>query len=203
MKLAELTQAPKIDAILAAQNVNGFEKPGGTDKQTLHSYGPVYEELMRPLMDKECTVLEVGVQLGGSILLWHDLLPKGFVIGVDIEKSYHESIPTRMDEERHALLIQDAYTSETINRIKELAPDGLDLAIDDGPHSLQSQIDFLRLYLPLLKKGGVAVVEDIQSPSWYDSLLAEVPSTMSIEEVDIRGRKGRYDDLMLVVRNDQ
>jgi hypothetical protein len=203
MKLAELTQAPKIDAILNAQNVNGFEKPGGTDKQTLHSYGPVYEELMRPLMDKECTVLEVGVQLGGSILLWHDLLPKCFVIGVDIEKSYHESVPTRMDKERHALLIQDAYTSEAINRIKELAPDGLDLAIDDGPHSLQSQIDFLRLYLPLLKKGGVAVVEDIQSPSWYDSLLAEVPSTMSIEEVDIRGRKGRYDDLMLVVRNDQ
>lgn len=203
MKLAELTQAPKIDAILDAQNVNGFEKPGGTDKQTLHSYGPVYEELMRPLMDKECAVLEVGVQLGGSILLWHDLLPKGFVIGVDIEKSYHESIPTRMDEKRHALLIQDAYTPETIDCIKELAPNGLDLAIDDGPHSLQSQIDFLRLYLPLLKKGGVAVVEDIQSPSWYDSLLAEVPSTMSIEEVDIRGRKGRYDDLMLVVRNDQ
>lgn len=203
MKLAELTKAPKIDAILAAQNVNGFEKPGGTDKQTLHSYGPVYEKLMSPLMDKDCTILEVGVQLGGSILLWHDLLPRAFVIGVDIEKSYHESIPSRMDAERYALLIENAYTTEAIQDIKELAPDGLDLAIDDGPHSLQSQIDFLRLYLPLLKKGGVAVIEDIQSPDWYDALLAEVPSTMSVEEVDIRARKGRYDDLMLVVRNDQ
>lgn len=200
--LSDIITAPRIDTILNNREVNGFEKPGGTDKQTIHSYGPVYEALMQPLLDKKCTVLEVGVQLGGSILLWHDLLPKAFVIGVDIEKSYHESIPARMDEDRHALIIQNAYTIETIDKIKEFAPDGLDFAIDDGPHSLQSQIDFLRLYLPLLKKGGIAVVEDIQDLSWYDTLIAEVPETMSYEKVDIRARKGRYDDLMLVVRNE-
>lgn len=199
--LTDAINAPRIDAILDKREINGFEKLGGTDKQTIHSYGPIYEALMHPLLNKECTVLEIGVQLGGSILLWHDLLPKAFVIGVDVEKSYHENIPARMNKDRYALIIQNAYTTETIDKIEELAPNGLDFIIDDGPHSLQSQIDFLRLYLPLLKEGGVAVVEDIQDVSWYNALITEVPETMNYEKVDIRARKGRYDDLMFVVRN--
>jgi hypothetical protein len=69
MALSEKTAAPKIDEILAAQNICGFEAPGGTDKQTIHSYGPVYEALLSPLTDKACTILEVGVAHGGSMLL--------------------------------------------------------------------------------------------------------------------------------------
>lgn len=202
MKLSQLNDAPRIDAILNKRNVNGFEAPGGTDKQTIHSYGPVYEQLLCPLANSNCTILEVGIQLGGSMLLWHDLLPNSFVIGVDIEKAYDPSIPERMEADRYKFLIENAYCFETINKIKEIAKDGIDVIIDDGPHTLKSQEQFLELYLPLLKKGGVAIIEDIQDPSWMPSLLSRVPSGMRAEEVDIRSKKGRYDDLMLVVFSD-
>ena len=193
------TEAPVIDAILNAQNINGFEFPGGTDKQTLHSYGPVYEQLLSPLKGKNATVLEVGVQLGGSLLLWHDFLPDSVVIGLDNKDAIDPSIMPRMDPLRCAVLFMDAYDNDTISKVKQLAPNGIDFAIDDGPHSLASQQRFLELYLPLLNDGGIAVIEDIQDYSWFDSLIPLVSEDYTYEIIDLRGVKGRYDDLMLVV----
>lgn len=194
------TEAPGIDKILNAQNINGFEFPGGTDKQTLHSYGPVYEQLLSPLKEKNATILEVGVQLGGSLLLWHDLLPKSLVIGIDNKDAIDKSIMPRMDPLRCAVLFMDAYDSDTIFRVQQLAINGIDFAIDDGPHSLESQQRFLDLYLPLLNEGGIAVIEDIQDCAWFESLIPLVTNKYSYEIVDRRGVKGRYDDLMLIVR---
>lgn len=193
------TEAPVIDAILNAQNINGFEFPGGTDKQTLHSYGPVYEQLLSPLKGKNATVLEVGVQLGGSLLLWHDFLPDSVVIGLDNKDAIDPSIMPRMDPLRCAVLFMDAYDNDTISKVKQLAPSGIDFAIDDGPHSLASQQRFLELYLPLLNDGGIAVIEDIQDYSWFDSLTSLVSEDYAYEIIDLRGVKGRYDDLMLIV----
>lgn len=202
MTLSEASDATRIDKILEKHGINGFENPGGTDKQTIHSYGPVYEHLLSSFAKNNITILEIGIQLGGSMLLWHDLLPKSFVIGIDIEESYHESIPARMNDERYRFIIDDAYCDKTAERVKQLAPDGIDVVIDDGPHTLDSMLHFLDLYLPLLNKGGIAIIEDIQNPSWIDSLLAKVPAAMKTEVVDIRSKKGRYDDLMLVVFNE-
>ena len=193
------TEAPGIDAILNAQNINGIEFPGGTDKQTLHSYGPVYEQLLSPLKGKNATVLEVGVQLGGSLLLWHDFLPDSVVIGLDNKDAIDPSIMPRMDPLRCAVLFMDAYDNDTISKVKQLAPNGIDFAIDDGPHSLASQQRFLELYLPLLNDGGIAVIEDIQDYSWFDSLTLMVSEDYAYEIIDLRGVKGRYDDLMLIV----
>jgi hypothetical protein len=193
------TEAPGIDAILNAQNINGFEFPGGTDKQTLHSYGPIYEQLLSPLKGKNATILEVGVQLGGSLLLWHDFLSDSVVIGLDNKDAIDPSIMPRMDPLRCAVLFMDAYDDGTISKVKQLAPNGIDFAIDDGPHSLVSQQRFLELYLPLLNKGGTAVIEDIQDYAWFESLIPLVSSEYAYEIVDLRSAKGRYDDLMLIV----
>ena len=200
VNLSTTIDAPKIDAILAAQQINGFEAAGGTDKQTIHSYGPVYEALMKPLMNKACTILEVGVQLGGSMLLWHDLCPKSNVIGVDCQDLVHPSIFPRMVPERTNFIIGDGYSQSTIEQVKMAAGKGLDFAIDDGPHSLQSQCAFIQLYVPLLKEQGIAVVEDVQETSWFEPLLACVPSNCSYEVIDRREIKGLYDYLMLIIR---
>ena len=193
------TEAPGIDAILNAQNINGFEFPGGTDKQTLHSYGPIYEQLLSPLKGKNATILEVGVQLGGSLLLWHDFLSDSVVIGLDNKDAIDPSIMPRMDPLRCAVLFMDAYDDGTISKVKQLTPNGIDFAIDDGPHSLVSQQRFLELYLPLLNKGGTAVIEDIQDYAWFESLIPLVSSEYACEIIDLRNVKGRYDDLMLIV----
>jgi hypothetical protein len=199
MNLSTLNMAPKIDAILSDQNINGFEAPGGTDKQTIHSYGPVYEKLLSPLLRKSCTILEIGVAHGGSMMLWHKLCSKAYVIGLDTVNAVHPNIFPRMKEDQFSYLMGDAYTVEKVQEVKALAPDGIDFAIDDGPHSLESQCQFLQLYVPLLKKNGIAVIEDVQDFGWFDILKNHLPEDCACEIVDRRSVKGRYDDLMFVV----
>jgi cephalosporin hydroxylase len=188
----------QIDAILNGQGINGFEAPGGTDKQTIHSYGAVYEKLLTALDKDVITFLEVGVQYGGSLLLWHELLPNAQLIAVDIADQVHESIKQRLSPDRYSFFVADAYTTDTQKLVQDKAKNGLDVIVDDGPHTLASQEAFLRLYFPMLNEGGVAVVEDVQDVSWFDTLAAALPDGAKFETIDLRGNKGRYDDLMFI-----
>ena len=45
-----------------------------TDKNTRHSYLPLYQELLIKKKETATNVLEVGIQMGGSIKLWSDFL---------------------------------------------------------------------------------------------------------------------------------
>jgi hypothetical protein len=39
----------------------------------------------------------------------------------------------------------------------------------------------------------------VQSPDWFNSLKQHVPEEFTFEEIDLRGIKGRYDDLVFAV----
>jgi hypothetical protein len=54
--------------------------------------------------------------------------------------------------------------------------------------------------VPLLQDEGIAVIEDVQDFSWFDALKMCVPKNCSYEIVDRRAIKGRYDDLMLIIK---
>ena len=197
--------------IIAKYDINGHEKDGGTDKDTFHSYIELYEQLLAPFVDKAITLVEIGIQYGGSMLLWQDYLPKAQLIFVDNVNCIHPKILDHLDRGRSSILFQDAYNdigADDVNYLAETGPSGgIDFIIDDGPHTLQSQIDFLRLYLPLLNKGGVALIEDVQDVQWFPYLEWEVENAGSefaleftFEQVDLRHVKGRYDDLVFVVK---
>lgn len=193
--------------IIAKYDINGHEKDGGTDKDTFHSYIELYEQLLAPFVDKAITLVEIGIQYGGSMLLWQDYLPKAEFIFVDNVNSIHPKILDHLDLSRTSCLFQDAYSEMSANAVSRIAdsglPGGIDFIIDDGPHTLQSQIDFLRLYLPSLNKGGVALIEDVQDVQWFASLEAEAGkagSEFTFERVDLRHVKGRYDDLVFIVK---
>jgi hypothetical protein len=192
--------SPRLDAALNSLGVNGFQFPGGTDKNSDHSYGPVYEAILIPLAEKEsCSILEVGVQHGGSILLWNYLCPNALIIGVDIQDIVHSSIYERAN--KHVRFVMgDAYGEAVVNLVGALSEDGFDVIIDDGPHTLASQCAFLACYLEKLKPTGVAIIEDIQAPEWFDTLEAHVPVGFIAERVDRRHIKNRYDDLMLIIK---
>jgi hypothetical protein len=55
------------------------------------------------------------------------------------------------------------------------------------------------LYLPLLAKGGMAIIEDVQSTDWFSVLEQQVPQDFAFETIDLRNVKGRYDDLVFAV----
>ena len=48
-----------------------------TDKNTIHSYLPLYQNLLISKKETAKNVLEVGIFLGGSIKLWSDFFING------------------------------------------------------------------------------------------------------------------------------
>ena len=55
-----------------------------TDKNTTHSYLPLYESLFKNKKETAQNILEIGIQNGGSIKLWRDYFINATIYGLDI-----------------------------------------------------------------------------------------------------------------------
>jgi len=65
-------------------NLDAYE----TDK-IRHGYLDVYDADRAPWIDKEITLLEIGVYRGGSLKLWRDYFPRGTIVGIDRKLPQH------------------------------------------------------------------------------------------------------------------
>lgn len=191
----------RVIDILTKHNINGKECNGGTDKATIHSYDEFYSNFLYRFIDKEGTLLEIGVWQGGSALLWHDLLPRFKLELIDTVDDIHPSIWERMDKSRYRFTIADAYCLESVNLFKNLTPAGYDVIIEDGPHTLYSQMFTIKEYVNLLRKGGILIIEDIQDPS-HIKILRDLLVGVEYESFHVYDMKEtipRYDDVIITV----
>ena len=171
-----------------------------TDKGSSHTYTGMYEEILSQYKNKECTLLEIGVQSGGSALLWSKYLPNAKLSFADVDPLNQMVID--MIGDKCIFHLGDAYSDYGLNAIKSARPEGFDVIIDDGPHTLQSMVECIRRYLPMVKKDGYLIIEDVQNISWCETLKNEVPLEYknNIEIVDTRNFKNRYDDIVFIVK---
>lgn len=174
-----------------------------TDKNTTHTYLETYENLFSPLKETAKNILEIGVQHGGSIKLWNDYFTNAKIYGVDINK-YPEW--SELEKRENVILFnKNAYD---VNFIKTEFIDKnikFDVIIDDGPHTLESMLFFAMHYSQLLAENGVLIIEDVQSPDWIPFICNNFPAKYKennkISIVDLRPKKFRYDDILIVCKN--
>lgn len=181
-----------------------------TDKNSVHSYiTGFYESEFLKYKNKKINFLEVGVRKGGSIKLWSEYFTKAnIIIGVDIAPNDIE--PSFKNINKVQYYFGNAYNSEIVDKVPEL-----DIFIDDGPHTKESQIDTIKYYLPKIKSGGVFIIEDVQDIDWFNSFDEEVnllklndsQFNYKVEYIDLRHLKNKFgdyrydkDDLLYVVR---
>ena len=168
-----------------------------TDKNTRHSYLELYEKLLISKKESAKNVLEIGVGAGGSITLWRDYFKKASIYCLDkfpcLECEIH-------NKERIIFSCFDAY-DETIFKTKFIKNIKFDMILDDGPHTLESMIQCIKLYLPLLSEDGIFMIEDVQDMSWTKVLYDTVPEDLKryIKIYDLRENKNRYDDIVFTV----
>jgi len=200
--------------ILDHHNINGFDKEGGTDKNTIHTYVEAYEKYLSPYIDKECTLLEIGVWHGGSSLLWHEYLQKATICGIDIDYRTPERIAAKFSN-RYRFYELNAYVSETVELIHNDYQQGFDIIIEDGIHTKESNEFAIRNYLPMLKKGGVMIIEDLPAnplnetpfayteitlPHVIEEMKALIPDGYEVEVLDLINVKGRFDDILFIIK---
>lgn len=177
----------------------------GTDKNSRpavgygHSYGEVYDEFLGDYLDKEFTLLEIGVWTGACIRCWLDLFPKAKIYGVDISDMWKEerflSKYKIENEERFHFVLGDVCDKK--NEIK----DTFDVIIDDGSHRIEDVEKALDIYFPKLKKGGYYIIEDIQSDVvWRKRVLNKINKESLMVCRDLRKKwNSGNDDIMYVI----
>jgi hypothetical protein len=176
-----------------------FVKDERTDKNTVHSYLEAYEPFIRRIRDSAKRVMEIGILKGGGVHLFRDYFTRAEIFGVDT-MSLNEMSNDLKNLSRVVLLPNmDAYNPELISLYKS-GNMKFDFILDDGPHSLESNLFVIQHYIELLSDDGILIIEDIQKYEWTEQLMAAVPEHLRKAAfiIDRRGVKGRYDDVLFV-----
>jgi len=138
-----------------------------------HYYLSVYERYFAEWADKAINLLELGVHRGGSLEMWAEYFPKGNIVGLDLKDIIEVDLsgnPVIVDGKT---VIKQFSSDRIVSRkgsqvdrsflndlSAECAPGGWDIIMDDCSHVGElSLASFLALF-PLLKIGGLYIVED-------------------------------------------
>ena len=192
-------QDKELIDILNELDLNGADYAGGTDKANGHNYTSTYARFLQEKRTDPINFVEIGVWHGGSMAMWCKYLRKAKFLFYDIANQVKPKADQHIDWKRSKLHIASAYTAESVQVAKDYFKNGIDFLLDDGPHTLDSMIQCVKLYAPLMNQGGVLMIEDVQSKDWFVQLSAVAPSHSIFEAIDLT-ESGRYDDLIAVYK---
>jgi SAM-dependent methyltransferase len=144
------------------------------------SYLAIYDRAFAAYRDREVSLLEIGIQNGGSLevharyFAHHKL-----IIGCDIDPRC--GALSFLSNDKIKVVVGDANAAETRAKIASLSAD-IDIIIDDGSHKSNDIIRSFLYFFPKLKPGGIFVIEDLHASYWqtYDGGLFHPSSAMSL-----------------------
>jgi len=172
-----------------------------TDKNTTHSYLELYQNLLINKKETAKNVLEVGIWACGSIKLWSDFFTNATVYGLDIIPFHDVWDEVKYKDKIILHTSTDAY-NENFFKTNFLDKNiKCDFMLDDGPHTLESMKQFIKLYSQIMTDDGILIIEDVQSWDWIEILSNEVPVHLQkfIKVYDLRPNKNRYDDIVFTI----
>ena len=204
-----MSSPPSLTELFASRA--SVDNAFGTDKDTTHSYGALYEALFAPRRESARAVLELGVYSGASALVWAEYFTRASVVGADITLA---NVRFGADHPRIRFVQTDATVPAAIAATSAaaaelgLAPAGLaatayDVIVDDASHDPNHQVASAELFVPSLAPGGVYVIEDIAGDraDFVRSNLARIAERHGLAFAwhDLRDKKGRFDDIVAVL----
>ena len=128
-------------------------------------YLGIYESEIAPFITagQPITLLEIGVQNGGSLQVWKKYLPAGSrVVGIDINP---DCAKLQLDEET-SLHIADGTDKAVLDGV--LGDTTFDVIIDDGSHRSDHVISTYKALFPRIKGGGKYIIEDLHASYWTE-----------------------------------
>jgi cephalosporin hydroxylase len=138
------------------------EHTGFVSDKGIH-YLYIYDLLFSHILEtgKPITILEIGVQNGGSLEIWKKYFPENSRIhGIDINEKCREL----KFSDNISFHLGSAADSDFMNQtFKDIE---FDIILDDGSHICREVIKTFVNMFPKLKTGGIYVVEDIHT-SYY------------------------------------
>lgn len=111
-------------------------------------YYDIYDRWFSRYRGEELTVLEVGVDKGGSLELWRKYFGESArIVGADIKEIEIAGFEIRVADQRDFA---------SMRKLRDIGP--IDILIDDGRHTMDAQITTFRALYPSVR--GLYCVED-------------------------------------------
>jgi SAM-dependent methyltransferase len=181
----------------------------GSDKDTRHSYGNIYLDLLKGIANPR--ILEIGVgsinnypyaglPAGGALKAFRRIFKDATIVGVDIDPDSIEIIKA----EGFPGFIVDQTSEESLIESKSVleAFGPFDLIVDDGFHDPHANIRTLKKLFSLLSENGTYVVEDVHESliDFWNSISIHLPGQIQI--LDMRElRPGVDDNILILITN--
>ena len=103
-------------------------------------------------------LLEIGVQYGGSLRIWHDMFPEAEIVGVDIDPGCKRHA---RPQDNISIQIGDQMDLKFLDSLGEF-----DVILDDGGHTMDQQQTSFRVLFPKMPKGSIYIIEDTHTSYW-------------------------------------
>ena len=164
-EIAEKYQLPSENKELLSKVFNSY----GSDKASTHDYYAIYSELFEKPAEVQ-KVFEIGLGTnntdivstmgksgipGASLRAFRDYFTNAQVFGADFDKRI------LFEEERIKTFFVDQTDIGTFLDLSNKIGEGFDLMIDDGLHAPNANLHSLKFFLPRIRVGGYAIIEDI------------------------------------------
>jgi cephalosporin hydroxylase len=175
-----------------------------TDKNAIHSYIESYQKIINKY-NNSLKILDIGISAGGSLWLWQNYCIenniKYDIWGMDINPKYTVDKEFQKDLDNDSNIHTIWSSSSMLSSSYDSVPEGFDIIVDDGAHTLESQIEAFTLAWPKLAVNGTYVIEDIQNESTIPDIEKHIKSITPNSNIEIYlGKKnGRYDDILIIV----
>ncbi len=120
-------------------------------------HGACYDKVLEKYEGKEFNLLEIGIFRGDSLVAWHKCFPGAKIFGIDRAVGVGKGFP---DISFATVMLGDQSYPPFMTKVaKDIGV--IDVVIDDGGHfSDDQQVSFNCLW-PVVRKGGVYIIEDL------------------------------------------
>jgi hypothetical protein len=128
-----------------------------------HHYLEIYDRYLSIYRNKSLFFLEIGVSASGSLELWRRYFgPDATIVGIDIDPA----CANRVDRPNIVRIGSQDDTEFLQKVVTEFGPP--DIILDDGSHIGRHQQASFDTLFPLIKDGGLYIIEDLQTSYWPD-----------------------------------
>lgn len=179
-------------------DLHQIAKKYNCDKLDL-GYTRHYEKKFESIRNDVTKILEIGLNTGGSHLMWLDYFPNANVYAIDNRIVYEDKVYDKRtgrdmvmvngwddrDKNRSFVFRGDQSSVDDLNKFVIENGEDFDIIIDDGGHSMRQQQTSLKVLYKHLKNNGIYVIEDLHTSSnqWselYGYIIVEDGDTLSM-----------------------
>jgi hypothetical protein len=159
----------KIEAHVFSGNLDKLAQIYNTDKYGRHMYTPIYSMYFNKIRKLKLSILEIGVggydnpaAGGASLKMWKQYFSKSKITAIDIYDK-------KKLEENRIKIFQGSQDDYTFLMAVDKSEGPFDIIIDDGSHINKHVISSFNYLFPVLKNGGIYVIEDTET-SYIDDM---------------------------------